>query len=139
MPIDSDTLSSLALDFAKSMTSIRGRRVQRLLKREFSGAEHVLIVQTGAGAAAVLALSATGASYCATDGRGQHAAVFTWPIGSTEALETRYDLLKDSLPVLDTKPAPLADLLLQARIRVAPGSVSPRVHALADQALQTPA
>jgi hypothetical protein len=61
MPIDPDTLSSFASEYAKGMTSIRGRRVQRLLKREFAGAEYVLLTQVGSGAAAVLGLSASGA------------------------------------------------------------------------------
>ena len=57
MPIDPDTLASLASEYAKDMTSIRGRRVQRLLRREFAGAEYVLMVQLGPGVPAVLGLS----------------------------------------------------------------------------------
>jgi hypothetical protein len=41
MPINPDALSSLAREYAKDMTSIRGRRVQRFLRREFAGAECV--------------------------------------------------------------------------------------------------
>lgn len=110
MPIDPDTLSSLASDYAKGMTSIRGRRVQRLLKREFAGAEHVMTVQVRSGAAAVLGLSSSGAAFCATDGRGKQASVLKWLHGSSEALETHFDLLKDSLPVLGTRSLPLGDL-----------------------------
>jgi hypothetical protein len=36
MPIHPDTLSVLASEYVTGMTSIRGRRVQRLLKREFA-------------------------------------------------------------------------------------------------------
>jgi hypothetical protein len=61
MPIDPDALTSLAGGYAKGMTSIRGRRVQRLLKREFAGADYVLVLQLESGAAAVLGLSARGA------------------------------------------------------------------------------
>jgi hypothetical protein len=124
MPIDPDTLSSLARHYAQAMTSIRGRRVQRLLKREFAGAEHVLIVQIGAGASAVLGCSATGAAFCATDGRGKHASVVKWLHGSEEAFETDFALLKDSLPALGTKSLPLADLPRQALARISEGSLS---------------
>lgn len=75
MPIDPDTLSSFASDYTKGMTSIRGRRVQRFLRREFAGAEYLLLAQVGSGAAAVLGLSANGAAVCATDGAGRQAPV----------------------------------------------------------------
>lgn len=136
MPIDPDTLSSLASEYTKGMTSIRGRRVQRLLKREFAGAEHVLLVQVGSGATAVLGLSAAGAAFCATDGRGKYASVIKWLHGSTEALETHFDLLKDSLPALATQALPLADLRRQAQARVSARSVPPRARALVTLALQ---
>ena len=136
MPINSDTLSSLANQYARGMTSIRGRRVQRLLKRELAGAEHVLIVQVGSGTTAVLGLSATGAAFCSTDGRGKHASVFKWLHGTMEALETHFDLLKDSLPVLDTKSLPLTDLRRQARVRVPESSVPHQARVLLATALQ---
>ena len=129
-------LSILASQYAKGMTSIRGRRVQRLLKREFAGAEHVLLVRVGAGATAVLGLSATGAAFCATDGKGRHASVVKWRHGSTEALETQFDLLKDSLPALDTKSLSLAHLGRQAQVHVPAGSVPPQARALVAQVLE---
>ena len=103
MPIDADSLSSLAADYAKGMPSIRGRRVQRLLKREFGGAECVLVVEIASGGSAVVGLSQHGAAFVATDGRGRHASVGKWLHGSQEAIEFRFDLLKDSLPVLATR------------------------------------
>ena len=119
MPIEPDTLSRLAGEYAKRMTSIRGRRVQRLLKREFAGADQVVVVEaTGAVATAVMGLSATGAALCATDGTGKHASVVKWLHGASDALETRFDLWKDSLPVLASNSLPLADLLAQAGIRL---------------------
>ena len=136
MPINSDTLSSLASQYAQGMTSIRGRRVQRLIKREFAGAEHVLIVQVGSGTTAVLGLSATGVAFCSTDGRGKHASVFKWLHGAMEALETQFDLLKDSLPVLGTKSLPLTDLRRQAEVRVSGGSVPPQARVLLAATLQ---
>lgn len=111
MPIDPETLSSLARDYAQGMTSIRGRRVQRLLKREFAGADYVLQLQIGGPvAAAVLGLSPSGAAFCATDGRGKSAALFKWRHIDAQALEVHFDLLKDSLPVLASRFAPLAGL-----------------------------
>ncbi len=136
MPIAPDALSALASQYAQGMTSIRGRRVQRLLKREFGGADHVLVVQLGSGATAVLGLSATGAAFCATDGRGQHASVVKWLHGPTQALETQFDLLKDSLPALGAKPVRLADLRGPAQVRLSAGSVAPEARALAALALQ---
>lgn len=137
MPIDFDTLSSLASNYAKGMTSIRGRRVQRLIKREFAGAEYVLMLHAGSGLTAVLGLSASGAAFCATDGRGKQASVAKWLHGSTQALETHFDLLKDSLPALGAQSLPLADLRRHAHLRVAAGSVPPRARALVSTALDT--
>jgi len=136
MPIDPAALSSLASEYAKGMTSIRGRRVQRLLKREFGGAEHVFVVQVGPAVAAVLGLSASGAAFCATDGRGKQASVAKWLHGSTQALETHFDLLKDSLPALGTKAVPLAGLCGQAPVRVSADSVPPEARALVSIALR---
>jgi len=110
MPIDPDLLSALASDYAKDLTSIRGRRVQRLVKREFAGAEHVTVVNAGTGMPGILGVSESGAAYCATNGRGKHASIFKWLHGSTEAIESHFDLLKDSLPVLSSGPVLLEDL-----------------------------
>jgi len=103
MPIHADTLSLLANRYTLDMTPIRGRRVQRLLQREFAGADEVRLLKLGSGAMVVLGRSKTGAALCATDGRGQYAAVFKWLHDSTQALETRFDLRKDSLPVLASR------------------------------------
>lgn len=116
MPIHPDTLSSLASDYTRHMTSIRGRRVQRLLKREFAGADEVLIAPTTSGTRAVLGISSTGAALCITDGTGRHASVFKWLHDGSHALETRFDLLKDSLPALSTAHAPLSQLGTQVRL-----------------------
>jgi hypothetical protein len=118
------------------MTRIRGRRVQRLLKREFAGAEHVIVVQVGARAGAVLGLSDVGAALCATDGTGTHASVVKWRHGSTDALETRFDLLKDSLPAVGAQSLALAELSLHGHVRVRAHGVPPRACRLVAQALQ---
>jgi hypothetical protein len=136
MPIDPDALSSFATDFAKGMTSIRGRRVQRLLKREFAGADAVLKLQVGSGTVAALGLSATGAAMCGTDGRGKQVSVFRWRHGAAEALETRFDLLKDSLPILSSDPVPLASVCTRSHLCIVTGSVPRRARAWALRALQ---
>lgn len=136
MSINSDLLSLVASQYAQGMTSIRGRRVQRLLKREFAGAEHMLIVQVGSGAAAVLGLSDAGAAFCGTDGTGRHASVVKWRHGTLDAIETQFDLLKDSLPALGAQSLSLTNVEGLAQARVVAGSVSPRVCALLAQALE---
>jgi len=122
MAISPDALTALAVDYVKAMTSIRGRRVQRLLRREFAGADHVLIVRTGPDGPAVLGVSPSGAAWCGTDGKGRNASVFKWLHGSSEALETHFDLLKDSLPVLETRWSKLAELPWRASALGALGS-----------------
>lgn len=123
MTIDPDVLSAFAAAYAARMTSIRGRRVQRLIRREFAGADHVLPVRTREGAPAVLGLSASGAALCATDGTGRQAAVLKWRHDGTEALEVRFDLYKDSLPVLESETLSPAALRARARLHGSPASV----------------
>jgi len=136
MPIHPDTLAAVASEYAAGMTSIRGRRVQRLLKREFAGAECVLLVHGGAGTAAVLGLSPSGAAVCATDGRGKDARVVKWSHGSVEGLETWFDLHKDSLPVLGCATVPLAGLRAQVRLHEPAGAVSPQARPWLAQVLR---
>jgi hypothetical protein len=136
MPIDSEALSLLASEYANGMTSIRGRRVQRLLKREFAGAEYVVLAEFDSGAAAVLGLSPTGAALCATNRTGKQASVVKWSYESAVALETLFDLHKDSLPILGTESVPLARLRAQARLRVPTGSVPLQARLLVSNVLQ---
>lgn len=130
MTIDADTLAAIASEYAAGMTSIRGRRVQRLLMREFGGAECVLVARTDSGMAALLGLSPSGAAICATDGKGKHVSVVKWTHGSAAALETQFDLHKDSLPALSAAERPLAGLRGKLRLHVPMGSVSPEVRPL---------
>jgi hypothetical protein len=125
MAIDPDTLTALASQYTRHMTSIRGRRVHRLVKREFGGADHVLIVHVGSGASAMLGISDTGAAICTTDGTGKHAAVFKWLHDGEAAIETRFDLLKDSLPTLCTASIPLAELRARTHVRSPTESIPP--------------
>jgi len=136
MPIDANALSVLAAEYAKGMTSIRGRRVQRLLKREFAGAEYVLIVEVASSGSAVLGLSESGAGFVSTDGRGRHASVSTWLHGSKEATEVQFDLLKDSLPALGSRTIPLAGLPGRTALRIPVASVPPEASPLVSLALQ---
>lgn len=128
MPIDPVALSSLADEYTLRMTRIRGRRVQRLLKREFAGADHLLLVQTGSGTTAVLGLSDIGAAICSTDGTGKHAGVFKWAHDATAAIETRFDLRKDSLPALATSSMPINTLREQTRLQANAESVPPEAR-----------
>lgn len=136
MPVQPDTLSSLASTYVKGMTSIRGRRVQRLLKREFAGAEYVFVLDASLGTAAVLGVSQNGAAFCATDGRGKQVSVVRWVHGSTEAHHTQYDLLKDSLPALSSGSLPLAGLCKQADLRGSARAVAPEARALVSASIQ---
>jgi hypothetical protein len=136
MPIDANALSVLAAEYAKGMTSIRGRRVQRLLKREFAGAEYVLIVEVASSGSAVLGLSESGAGFVSTDGRGRHASVSKWLHGSKEATEVQFDLLKDSLPALGSRTIPLAGLPGRTALRIPVASVPPEASPLVSLALQ---
>jgi hypothetical protein len=136
MPIAPSALASLASHYTKNMTSIRGRRVQRLVKREFAGADHVLLVRLGSGVPAVLGISASGAALCATDGTGTHAPVFKWSHDSTEAIEIHFDLHKDSLPILATATVALDHLRAQVRLQVPEDAVQPRARAWVSRVLQ---
>ncbi len=136
MPINPPILAAFASEYARGMPSIRGRRVQRLLKREFAGAEYVLLAQLPLSRAAVLGLSPSGAAICATDGKGKQASVLKWAHGSTVALETQFDLHKDSLPVLSTATLPLTALRAQALLHVPPSSVPSEARSLVSKVLQ---
>jgi hypothetical protein len=101
MPIDRDTLDAIARSYSATMTSIRGRRVYRLVMRELSRFDHVLPATAEDGTPALLALGADGsAAVCRTDGRGPAAPVATWSRLGGASVTTSYDLLKDSLPVV---------------------------------------
>ena len=135
MPIDPDTLSTIARDYAQGMASIRGRRVRRLLEREFAGAECVVAAELADGRQAVLGLSESGAAMCATDGTGPHAPVVKWLHGSDTAFESQYDLQKDSLPVLCSTTRPIHQLSAQWRLRILKPPLTERAAALLTRVL----
>jgi hypothetical protein len=101
MPVEKETLDALARAYVAPMTSIRGRRVQRLLAREFSRFDHVLWAVAEDGTPAILGLAEDGrVALCRTDGRGASAAVAAWGRLEGATVTTSYDLLKDSLPIV---------------------------------------
>jgi hypothetical protein len=101
MPVAKQVLDATVRAYVDTMTSIRGRRVHRLLMRELSRFDHVLKVTTENGAPALLALGEDGSvSVCRTDGRGPAAAVAEWGRLEGATVTMSYDLLKDSLPLV---------------------------------------
>lgn len=102
MPIDKQTLEAIAGKYVAPMTSIRGRRVHRLLMREFSRFDHVFPAVAEDGAPALLAVAGDGsAAVCCTDGRGATVAVTGWTRLEGATLTISCDLLKDSLPIVN--------------------------------------
>src|SRR5262245_45396088 len=101
MPIHKKTLDAIARTYVRSMTSIRGRRVHRLLMREFTRFDHVLPAAAEDGSPALLALAEDGrAAVCRTDGRGPEVAITELASLQGAAVTMSYDFLKDSLPIV---------------------------------------
>jgi hypothetical protein len=100
MPIEKETLAALASRYTSTMTSIRGRRVHRLLMREFSRFDVVLPAAVGEASPAMLALSGTATALCHSDGRGKMVSIVEWSGSGDATTTTSYDLLKDSLPTV---------------------------------------
>lgn len=101
MRIDKTRLAEIATRFVATMTSIRGRRVHRLVLREFAAYHTVVPVCCEHGGSALLALADDGrAALCQTDGSGAQASIhrFRWRDGG--AVVPAFDLHKDSLPVV---------------------------------------
>jgi hypothetical protein len=101
MPIDPKSLDAVARRYVKAMTSIRGRRVHRLLLRAFAHYDHVLAATTEDGRPALLALAQDGAAaICCTDGRGAAVDIVESSGSAGATVATSCDPLKDSLPIL---------------------------------------
>ncbi len=101
MPVEKETLDAIARAYVAPMTSIRRRRVHRLLAREFSRFSHVLLAVAEDGTPALLALADDGgAAICRTDGRGAAVAVAEWTRLQGATVTTSYDLTKNSLPIV---------------------------------------
>ena len=83
MPLEREVLDPLARNFVRAMTSIRGRRVHRLVMREFPAYDQVAEVVAEDGSRALLALAADGrAAVCRSDGR---LIVVAWNGGASVA------------------------------------------------------
>ncbi|MBV8497789.1 MAG: hypothetical protein JO003_00840 [Candidatus Eremiobacteraeota bacterium] len=94
-------LESTVRAFVKRMTSIRGRRVQRLLLRDFARFNDVFPVAAEDGGPALLGIGEDGrVAICRTDGRGASAPVAEWARLDGATVTIAYDLLKDSLPII---------------------------------------
>ena len=103
MPLDPAKLDSIALAYTEGMTSIRGRRVQRLLRRELADFDTVRRVKGADGGAALLARKRDGTlAFCQTTGKGPAADIVVSDSADGPTVMTSYDLLKDSLPALRT-------------------------------------
>lgn len=101
MTIDNATLDTISRAYIAPMTSIRGRRIHRLLMREFARFDHVLAAIAEDGTPALLALADDGrAAVCANDGRGAVAEIVAWARLGGASVTTAHDLLKDSLPIV---------------------------------------
>jgi hypothetical protein len=106
MPTDKDRLDEIARAYIAPMTSIRGRRVHRLVLRELARFDYVLPVATEDGAPALLALGDDGScAFTCTDGTGKAADVIERRANGATATVS-YDLRKDSLPVVAETKSP---------------------------------
>jgi hypothetical protein len=101
MPIEKNTLAGIARAYVKPMTSIRGRRIHRLLLREFSRFDYVIPAIAEDRSPALLAIANDGSvAVCRTDGRGAAVAIAGWSRLEGATVTTSYDLTKDSLPIV---------------------------------------
>lgn len=101
VPIDRATLDAIARDYTAGMTSIRGRRVHRLLMREFAPFDAVNRVVAPDGTVTLMAGADDGSvALCQTDGRGHEATIARRRRPGGAIATTSYDLPKDALPQL---------------------------------------
>jgi hypothetical protein len=101
MPIDPARLEAVAHAYSEGMTTIRARRVQRLVRRELAGFDSVRRVKTEDGSPGLLGRKRDGTlAFTQTTGRGPAADVVVSSGPEGPSITTSYDLLKDSLPVV---------------------------------------
>jgi hypothetical protein len=99
--IDRATLDEIARGYVADMTSIRGRRVFRLLMRELAPFDTVRRVVAADGTIALVARAGDGSvAVCQTDGRGPAATIAHRRVAGGAITTSSFDLLKDSLPRL---------------------------------------
>ena len=136
MRIINAALEALASNYTRGMTSIRGRRIHRLVMREFSSFDFVVLARTNSGEGALLGLSEGRAALCATDGKGKEVTVTTWTFPALSVSETRFDLLKDSLPTLGTSPCPTSNSPISAGVSVLDDTLPPQARAMVAKAVR---
>jgi hypothetical protein len=99
--MNADTLGAIASAYVAAMTSIRGRRVHRLVMRQLGRFDHVLPARTRDGGQALLAVGDDGCvALCQTDGRGPTVCLDAWAGPEARRGTTCFDLKRDSLPVV---------------------------------------
>jgi hypothetical protein len=136
MAVDKDALDAIARTYVWSMTSIRSRRVQRLVAREFARFDDVFPVTVEDGTPALLALGEdAGAALIRTDGRGAAASIARWTRLRGVVVTTSFDLAKDSLPILSwtiwhPSFAPVAGALTISAADLSPGERSHAANVL---------
>jgi hypothetical protein len=102
MPIDIAKLEKYADEYIQNMTSIRGRRIRRLIIREFGQCNEVRIIETRKKINTFFGDFENGDTIkTETDGRGKKVEVCFTRNGNNKIEVRNYDLLKDSLPLID--------------------------------------
>jgi len=136
MPVDRELLETTTCAYASTMTSIRGRRVVKLLLREFASFDMVLPATAPDGPALVLALDQSGrAAVCATDGKGPTVAIDRAESPQAETVRTKYDFLKDSLPVVGREALAPGLSIPSRAVFVAAKGLTPAAKALVERLL----
>jgi hypothetical protein len=101
MPIDIAKLEKYADGYVQNMTSIRGRRIRRLIIREFGQCNEVRIIETDKETNTFFGDLENGdAIKIKTNGRSKKVEVWFIKNGSNKIEVRHYDLLKDSLPLI---------------------------------------
>ena len=108
----------------------------RLLLREFASFDVVLAASAPDGPALVLALDESGrVAICATDGKGPTVAIDRAEGPQAETVRTKYDFLKDALPVVEHE-ALAPELSIRSRtLFVATTDLTPVAKALVERLL----
>jgi hypothetical protein len=94
-------LLDLASTYIQNMTSIRGRRIRKLIAREFGTCTMVKMTEQGDGPHEFAGELENGGSIkMRTNGKGKYVEVFLLGKNGDTIEIRKYDLLKDSLPLI---------------------------------------
>lgn len=88
-------------EFTNSMTSIRGRRIQKLIKREYSNLANIRLIDHSEEKVGITGEGGNLIKTCFSDGKGKYAIITTFNSESNEAVNDYFDLLHDSLKKID--------------------------------------